>query len=84
MDGLEHRMQRQESRELKPGSEYAVLRRSIAYALRDLGRTSNVLARQIGGVRTLRDAPGSGLAARLLVRPCRTGCAPVSSEAWFT
>ncbi len=51
---------RQEVRELKPGSEYAVLRRSVAYALRDLGRTSTVLARQIGGVRTLRDGPGSG------------------------
>ncbi|HSV70257.1 MAG TPA: zinc-dependent metalloprotease [Methylibium sp.] len=51
---------RQEARELKPGGEYAVLRRSVAYALNDLGRASNVLARQIGGVRTLRDAPGSG------------------------
>ncbi|WP_428424504.1 zinc-dependent metalloprotease [Methylibium sp.] len=51
---------RQETRELPPGSDYAVLRRSVSYALRDLGRASTVLARQIGGVRTLRDASGSG------------------------
>jgi hypothetical protein len=40
-------LQRQESRRLN--GDYAVLRRSINFA-----------ARQIGGVRTLRDAPGSG------------------------
>ncbi len=51
---------RQEARELRPDGEYAVLRRSVAYALNDLGRVSTVLARQIGGVRTLRDAPGTG------------------------
>ena len=51
---------RQETRELKPGADYAVLRRSVSYALRDLGRASNALVRQIGGVRTLRDYPGSG------------------------
>jgi len=51
---------RQERRVLPPGSDYPVLRRSVSYALRDLGRAATVLARQIGGVRTLRDAPGSG------------------------
>lgn len=51
---------RQERRALPPGSDYPVLRRSVSYALRDLGRAATVLARQIGGVRTLRDAPGSG------------------------
>ena len=53
-------LERQESRVLKPGTDYAVLRRSVGYALRDLGRAASVLTRQIGGVRTLRDAPGSG------------------------
>ena len=53
-------LERQESRVLKPGTDYAVLRRSVGNALRDLGRAASVLTRQIGGVRTLRDAPGSG------------------------
>ncbi|MBX3642796.1 MAG: zinc-dependent metalloprotease [Rubrivivax sp.] len=52
--------QRQERRELKPDQSYAVLRRSLAYAIADAGRAVGVLVRQIGGVRTLRDHPGSG------------------------
>jgi hypothetical protein len=51
---------RQETRELPPDRDYAVLRRSIEYALADSTRAIGVLARQIGGVRTLRDFPGSG------------------------
>jgi hypothetical protein len=51
---------RQETRALSPERDYAVLRRSIAYALNDAARAVGVLARQIGGVRTLRDFPGSG------------------------
>jgi len=53
-------IQRQESRELKPEADYSVLRRSIGFALRDAARASGILARQVGGVRTLRDYPGSG------------------------
>ena len=53
-------LQRQENRQLQPDQDYAVLRRSVAYALRDMGRAANVLTRQIGGVRTLRDHAGSG------------------------
>ncbi len=53
-------MARQEARALKPTEDYAVLRRSVAFALRDMGRAANALARQIGGVVTLRDYPGSG------------------------
>jgi len=52
--------QRQERRELKADESYAVLRRSLAYAIADAGRAVGVLVRQIGGVRTLRDHPGSG------------------------
>jgi hypothetical protein len=52
--------QRQETRELSPQQDYAVLRRSLDYALNDAGRALGVVARQIGGVRTLRDFPGSG------------------------
>jgi Met-zincin/Domain of unknown function (DUF5117) len=51
---------RQERRELKSDQSYAVLRRSLAYAIADAGRAVGVLVRQIGGVRTLRDYPGSG------------------------
>jgi hypothetical protein len=53
-------IRRQESRDLKPSEDYSVLRRSIGFALRDAARASGILARQIGGVRTLRDFPGSG------------------------
>ena len=37
-----------------------MLRRSVTYALRDMGRAAGNLTRQIGGVRTLRDHAGSG------------------------
>jgi hypothetical protein len=52
--------QRQETRPLAPDRDYAVLRRSLGYALADVTRAVGVLVRQIGGVRTLRDYPGSG------------------------
>ena len=51
---------RQETRPLPPDSDYAVLRRSLGFAIGDVARAVGVLARQIGGVRTLRDYPGSG------------------------
>jgi Met-zincin/Domain of unknown function (DUF5117) len=51
---------RQETRVLSPDANYAVLRRSVNYAVRDAGRAAGILARQIGGIRTLRDHPGSG------------------------
>ncbi len=51
---------RQERRVLDPDHDYAVLRRSLSYAIADAGRAVGVLLRQIGGVRTLRDHPGSG------------------------
>jgi len=51
---------RQESRTLKPSEDYSVLRRSVTFALRDATRAAGVLLRQLGGVATLRDFPGSG------------------------
>jgi len=51
---------RQETRELPPDRDYAVLRRSLGFAIGDVARSVAVLVRQIGGVRTLRDYPGSG------------------------
>ena len=51
---------RQETRVLKPEVDYSVLRRAITYAVRDMGRAAGILVRQIGGVRTLRDHPGTG------------------------
>ncbi len=61
---------RQERRTLREGEELALLRRSVVYAVRDVSRAASVLVRQIGGVRTLRDAPGSG----------RDALAPVPAE----
>ena len=52
--------ERQETRTLKPTEDYAVLRRSVTFALRDATRAAGVLLRQLGGVSTLRDFPGSG------------------------
>ena len=51
---------RQETRPLSPDRDYAVLRRSLNFAVNDVARSVGILARQIGGVRTLRDFPGSG------------------------
>jgi len=51
---------RQESRTLRPDEDYAVLRRAVSYAVRDAVRASGILLRQLGGVATLRDFPGSG------------------------
>ena len=51
---------RQESRTLGADQDYSVLRRAVSFALRDMGRAAGILARQIGGVRTLRDHAGSG------------------------
>ncbi len=53
-------LRRQETRELPADTDYAVLRRSLGFALADASRAAAVLARQIGGLRTLRDFPGSG------------------------
>ena len=53
-------IKRQEARVLKPEADYSVLRRSVNFAVRDAGRAVGILMRQIGGVRTLRDHPGSG------------------------
>jgi hypothetical protein len=51
---------RQEIRRLQPGDDYAGLRRSLSYAVRDAGRAAGILLRQVGGVRTLRDQPNTG------------------------
>ncbi|MFM9916241.1 MAG: zinc-dependent metalloprotease [Rhizobacter sp.] len=53
-------LERQETRVLSPDQDYSILRRSVTYALRDMGRAASVLTRQIGGVRTVRDHAGSG------------------------
>ncbi len=52
--------ERQEARKLRPDEDYSVLRLSVTYALRDATRAAGVLLRQLGGVTTLRDFPGSG------------------------
>jgi hypothetical protein len=53
-------VKRQEARGLQGDDGYTVLRRSVRYAVLDAGIAAGILARQIGGVRTLRDFPGSG------------------------
>ncbi|WP_290639246.1 zinc-dependent metalloprotease [Aquabacterium sp.] len=52
--------QRQSARTLTPQDDVTLLRRSVGYGLRDMARTSQILLRQVGGVVTRRDAPGSG------------------------
>ncbi|MGH6647136.1 zinc-dependent metalloprotease [Aquabacterium sp.] len=51
---------RQAHDKVGPQDDPALLRRRVTYALRDVGRTSQVLMRQVGGLVTRRDAPGSG------------------------
>lgn len=51
---------RLERRSFDGERDWGALRRVVSYALRDTGRAAGVLARQIGGLRTLRDAPGTG------------------------
>ncbi len=51
---------RQETRPLVADRDYTVLRRSLGYAIVEVAQSVGVLARQIGGVRTYRDFPGSG------------------------
>ena len=53
-------LRRQETRTPRPEQGYVVLRRSVVYAVGDVNRAAGMLVRQIGGVRTVRDAPGSG------------------------
>lgn len=52
--------QKQSARILTPTDDVTLLRRSVSYGLRDMARTSQILLRQVGGVVTRRDAPGSG------------------------
>lgn len=60
LDIVRDLFKRQETRVLPTDRNYAVLQRSIDYAVNDAYRAVGVLVRQIGGVRTLRDYPGSG------------------------
>lgn len=53
-------LQRLAQRPLDPTQDYAVLRRVVRWALRDVGRAAGIVARQVGGMRTLRDYPGTG------------------------
>lgn len=53
-------MGRQLDRELAPGIDWSALRRSVGWAFGEMARAGGIVARQIGGVRTLRDHPGSG------------------------
>ena len=53
-------LHRQETRQLRPDQDYNLLKRSVSFAIRDVARAAYVLARQIGGVRTVRDSPGTG------------------------
>ena len=53
-------LRRQETRTPRPEQGYVVLRRSVVYAVGDVNRAAGMLVRQIGGVRTVRDAPASG------------------------
>lgn len=60
VDIARDQIRRQLSRELKPGTDWSLLRRSVSWAMREMARAGGIVARQIGGLRTLRDHPGSG------------------------
>ena len=51
---------RQTDAKASPSDDFSLTRRRITYALRDVARTSQILLRQVGGLVTRRDAPGSG------------------------
>ncbi|AWI53888.1 hypothetical protein DEH84_10950 [Aquabacterium olei] len=51
---------RQARRSPQPGDDAALPRRAVAYGLRELSRTSQILLRQVGGLVTRRDDPASG------------------------
>lgn len=51
---------RLEAQPLAADADPARLRRVVGFALRDVGRSTAMLMRQLGGLRTLRDAPGTG------------------------
>jgi len=53
-------LQRLAQRPLDPGRDYAHLRRTLRWALRDLARATGIVTRQVGGIRTLRDYPNTG------------------------
>ncbi|RZI81828.1 MAG: hypothetical protein EOP38_17925, partial [Rubrivivax sp.] len=51
---------RQALEKLPPTEEPNLLRRRVSFALRDVERSAQILLRQVGGLITRRDAPGSG------------------------
>ncbi|MES2089458.1 MAG: zinc-dependent metalloprotease [Pseudomonadota bacterium] len=51
---------RQSTQNLGPQDDPTLLRRRVSYALRDIARTAPIAWRQVGGLVTRRDAPGSG------------------------
>ncbi|HEX9278272.1 MAG TPA: zinc-dependent metalloprotease [Casimicrobiaceae bacterium] len=53
---------RWQSRDLKPGESYSVLRRTVTRGLLVVGQSSTTVAKYIGGVSTLRDHAGSARA----------------------
>jgi hypothetical protein len=53
---------RWQSRDLKPGESYSVLRRTVMRGLIVIGQSSSTVAKYIGGVSTMRDHAGSARA----------------------
>jgi hypothetical protein len=53
---------RWQSRDLKPGESYSVLRRTVMRGLLVVGQASSTVAKYIGGVSTMRDHAGSARA----------------------
>jgi hypothetical protein len=52
-------LERWQTRELKPGESYSVLRRNIGRGLSQVGTSSMIAARYIGGITVVRDHAGS-------------------------
>jgi hypothetical protein len=66
---------RMQSRPMKGGESYLVLRRNLERGFRQVGRAAPLVAKYIGGVRTTRDHGGTG---RALAEPV---AAPIQKQA---
>jgi hypothetical protein len=64
-------LERWQDRQLKPGESYAVLRRNIGRGLNQVGASSLIAARYVGGVTVVRDHAGSPRPPLYPISPAR-------------
>jgi hypothetical protein len=64
-------LERWQDRQLKPGEDYSVLRRNVGRALSQVGASSLIAARYVGGVTVVRDHAGSPRPPLYPIAPAR-------------